>query len=143
MTAEKIDRTLDIHQILAQGDDSGSARTGDYVHMNNYDQLMLIAQSATIGNACTITVTQTTQDANGNSDSKALSSGTATIVFSTAAADDNALKVLLITVDQMDKDNNFDWLEIKTSGAAAAVLGIVGVAGGARYMEFPMPAMET
>lgn len=141
-SVQDLEKNMAIVHCLNYVDVGGAAKTGDYIHMKNYDGVTFVISSATVTNECVVTLQQCTQDADAGADAKAIGAGL-TATFTVAAADDNATKTITVAAPQLDVDNGFEWLELETDTAAAAVLGATAICYRARYAEAVMPSPLT
>jgi len=141
-TPQDLPKNIAIVHCLNYVDVGGVAKTGDYINMKNYDAVTFAISSATVTNECVLTVQQCTEDADGGADAKAIGTGK-TSTFTVAASDDNATKTITINASELDCQGGFQWLQLTTDTAAAAVIGATALCYRARYAEATMPSAIT
>jgi len=139
---QDLEKNMAIVHCLNYVDVAGVAKTGDYIHMKNYDGVTFVVSSATVTNECVVTLQQCTQDADAGADAKQIGDGKS-VTFTVAASDDNATKTITVAAPELDIDGGFEWLELSTDTAAAAVLGATAICYRARYAEATMPSPLT
>ena len=127
-------------------DTNSGVKTGDYFHLENASHVTLILTMGVVGNATTFTVYQA-QDNAGNteaalgtiyyqaettaaSDTLAARTSGATIVSGTT---NNVMYI--IDIDASELTDGYEYLTIKTSNAAAALVSCVAVLSGFRYQQ--------
>lgn len=134
-----------------------SSSTPDYVSMKGYQKLtvIIVQDNATTVTGSAITLKQASVVA--GTDEKALAftkrwtnadvGASDTLVetavtsntFTTQAVDNkNSVDVLEVDADDLDADNNFDCVRVGTGNATAAVLAVIYILHGARYL----PALD-
>lgn len=131
-----LDYNVNIVKCIDPVDLDAAALTGDYIDMRLYDAVLVVNYQGTLGAAVALSIDQCTQDADGGSDAKAL---TTDKDFAPVA---NTITVANIAASELDVTNNFRWLKITTDDPGAASVGCVLVIGyRARYAEATMPAI--
>lgn len=130
---ELLTRSVSIVECIHPVDLNSGAQTGDYIDMSNYDGVLIVNYQGTLGAAIALSIDQCTEDADGGSDAKAL---TTDKDFAPVA---NTVTVANIKASELDTANNFRWLKIAMDDPGAAAVGCVLVIGyRGRYADATM-----
>jgi len=139
------------HVINALGpiDVGGVAKVSDYFSLRNHAHASIIVITGVVGNAPTITLYEATTAGPGAETAIAF----AYYLESTAAGDTLATRTaatnagismgaangttLVIEIDASVLTDTYDYLAIKTSAAAACLIGAVAILSGSRYTGDP------
>ena len=140
---QDLTKSIAIVQVLSPIDVNGGALTGDYIHVKNYDAVVFVCEGGELNANLVITINQSTQDADGGSDVKAMENAKATTF--TNGTDEDTVRLIQIDVAQdMDTDGGFEWLRIQTNNPATPTfVGITALCYRARYAEATMPSAIT
>ena len=137
-TLQDLSKSVALVEVVHPIDLDSAAQTGDYIHMKNYDAVLIVNYQGTEGAAVTVTCEQCTQDADGGGDVKAFD--TAKSITATA----NTITTVLIEGAEFDTANNFAWIKTTVNDPGAASVGCVfALCYRARYAEATMPSAIT
>ena len=141
-TLQALEKSCAVVHIFSAQDINGGAVTGDYLHMKNYDAVLLVINAGALAANLVVTVTQCTQDADAGTDDKAIGTGKA-FTF-TNGTDEDTTQTIQIDAAEMDSDNSFVWLQILTGAPASITIASCdALCYRARWAEATMPSAIT
>jgi len=140
---QDLEKNIAVVHCISPLDNAGAVKTGDYIHMKNYDAVTFVCMVGEMDDDVNFTVQQCTQDADAGADAKACTNAK-TCLF-TNGTDENTTQVLTVNVaTDMDVDGGFEWLELETDDAAStSMVSAVALCYRARYAGATMPSATT